>query len=85
MPYPFTGGDVGMFITNSQVLGIFIDDYDDEYDIAGTVTADGTLNGDVFFNGQLGATMSGKLSGSSGSGIWNDFEGCQGTWTVTKQ
>jgi hypothetical protein len=79
-------GMLTMVITNSQVIGIAIDTDDDEYDISGTVSADGTLNGGIYDGGQLGATITGKLSSNSGNGTYDAVdEGCQGTWTVTKQ
>jgi len=82
---PCTGAYVKVAAEDSQVFGIVEDADGDELDITGTVGAGGNFDAIVTDNGQTGATVTGTLSGNSGSGTWNDYYGCSGTWTMTKQ
>jgi hypothetical protein len=51
---------------------------------SGTVTGGGSVSG-VWAGSGLTATVSGRISGSSGSGSFRRSDGCVGTWTLVKQ
>ena len=79
------GNAVGtMSVTNNQFSIIL-------YTVGASVTADGNIGDDGTINttiakGPYGAGIfSGKLSGNSGNGTWEDIYECSGTWTATKQ
>jgi hypothetical protein len=50
----------------------------------GTVTGGGTLTG-VFNLAGYVATVTGRLSGNSGSGTFKRNDGCAGEWTMVRQ
>jgi hypothetical protein len=50
----------------------------------GRVTGSGSVSG-VWAGSGLSATVSGRLSGRSGSGTYRRSDGCAGTWTLSKQ
>jgi hypothetical protein len=51
---------------------------------SGTVTGSGSVSG-LWAGSGLSATVSGRISGSSGSGSFRRSDGCVGTWTLVKQ
>ena len=50
----------------------------------GRVTGSGSVSG-VWAGSGISATVSGRLSGRSGSGSFRRSDGCVGTWTLSKQ
>ena len=50
----------------------------------GRVTGSGSVSG-VWAGSGISATVSGRLSGRSGSGSFRRSDGCAGTWTLSKQ
>jgi hypothetical protein len=51
---------------------------------SGRVTGSGSVSG-VWAGSGISATVSGRLSGRSGSGSFRRSDGCAGTWTLSKQ
>ena len=50
----------------------------------GTVSGSGSVRG-VWAGSGLSATVSGRISGNSGSGTFRRSDGCEGGWTLTRQ
>jgi hypothetical protein len=50
----------------------------------GRVSGSGSVSG-VWAGSGISATVSGRLSGSRGSGSFQRSDGCAGTWTLSKQ
>jgi hypothetical protein len=50
----------------------------------GTVSGSGAVRG-VWAGSGLSATVSGRISGNSGSGTFRRSDGCEGGWTLTRR
>ena len=73
-----------MTIVDSQITGTAEDSWGDTYDLSGTVDATGHITMGVADGDDCLATYSGQLTGSTGSGTWEDDEGCSGTWEADR-
>jgi hypothetical protein len=67
-------------VASGQVLS-----RDGDYAVSGSVNANGVTAVTVI-NNNGSATGTGRLRGSSGSGLWRSSSGeCSGTWTATRR
>lgn len=76
--------DFTMIIVDSQITGTAEDSWGDTYDLSGTVDATGHITMGVADSGDCFAIYSGQLTGSTGSGTWEDDEECSGTWEADR-
>jgi hypothetical protein len=76
---------VDMTITDSVISGTATDTWGETYTLSGTVYPTGDIEAAMASGDEENvAQFSGQLSGDSGSGTWEDIEGCSGTWTLTR-
>jgi len=54
------------------------------FDIVGTIDSSGRVTGGFAQSGQNAARFEGSISGSRGTGTWNDLYECSGTWEAIK-
>ena len=73
-----------MAVSDNAVTGSILTSWGETYSLTGTVTDDGSLSCSGKEGDYVVVTIQGTLSGASGSGTWEDFYGCYGTWTATK-
>lgn len=84
-----TGGTCGdatgtMTITDNVMTGSVLTTNGNMLEVEGTVTENGEVVGG-FAQGRIAvATFTGTISGTSGSGDWEDNFECVGTWTAEK-
>ncbi|UCF94985.1 MAG: DUF4214 domain-containing protein [Desulfobacterales bacterium] len=88
-PFDFEGDPCGGFtlnmtVVNNQMTGSGTAG-PDTFIVSGSVDTNGTLNGLAEIQGTPVATFEGSLTSTSASGTWQDFFGCRGTWSATKQ
>jgi len=74
--------DFTMTIVDSRITGWAEDSWGDTYDLSGTVDATGHITMGIADGDDNVATYSGQLGDASGSGTWQDDEGCSGTWSA---
>lgn len=55
------------------------------YDLSGSVSETGAVDGQFRYNGDYTGGFTGTLSEWSGSGRWDDTAGCVGRWSARKQ
>ena len=68
-------GSVTLKISGGQLIG---------EGVTGSVTANGAISAVGASNGVSGVSK-GRLSGSTGSGTWQQSDGCSSRWTAQKQ
>lgn len=68
-------GSVTLRIANGRLIG---------EGVSGTVSSNGTLNAVAAANG-ISAVSTGRLSGTSGSGSYQQSDGCTSRWVAQKQ
>lgn len=77
---------VDMTISDSIITGTATDSWGETYILSGMVYSTGDIEAAMASgNEENVAQFSGQLSGDTGSGTWEDIEGCSGTWTLTRQ
>ena len=84
-------GDVSsefIFIVKQDLTFSFADGVNvngENYDVffTGEVIEDGTLNGNIFYEGDNVGNLSGAIEPETGSGVW-EGGGMSGTWTAIK-
>jgi hypothetical protein len=84
--FPCGTGELTFTINNNQLTGKAVNSYFGYvYTLKGTVGNNGAVTMTVVDGDEIGASLSGTLSGSTGNGSWSEPEGCRGTWSATKQ
>jgi hypothetical protein len=80
-------GDATMSFTvsNYHISGKAVDSSGQQYTLSGEVASDGTITAGLAVGGSNGATFSGKVSGNTATGTWQDVWGCGGTWSVARK
>ncbi len=56
----------------------------ERYTVGASITTTGAVNGGFAFDGEDFVSFSGRFSGNSASGNWQDVWGCRGTWEVSR-
>jgi hypothetical protein len=69
------GGSVTLAISSGKIIG---------QGVTGTVSPSGALNA-VGAPGGVSGVSTGRLSGRTGSGSWQQSDGCSSRWTAMKQ
>lgn len=72
-----------MDISNSSISGSLTNDVGFTFGLSGDVQSDGTLSGIYDFSGFV-ITYDGTMTGTSGSGTWENSLLCAGIWEATK-
>ncbi len=78
-------GSLSIVVTNNKITGTGIDWQGNHFDVTGSVESNGTLSARVLDSGYEVVTITGTVSGTTGSGSWNEYYGCEGNWSITKQ
>lgn len=77
---------IDMTITDSVISGTATDSWGKPYTMSGMVYPTGDIEAAMASGDESNlAQYSGVLSGDTGSGTWEDIEGCSGTWTLARQ
>ena len=72
-------------IDGSRVSGLAVSAWGDTMPVAGSVDADGSLTAAINIDPNYPVSITGTLSGDSGSGTWSDPGGCHGNWNISRR
>jgi hypothetical protein len=82
---PCLPADVTMIVQNNQITGTALAADGSLYNLSGNVGSNGVVTAGIAVGGETVVNYTGTVSGTTGSGTWNEVYGCRGTWSVTKQ
>jgi hypothetical protein len=80
-----SGASVSVTVSNYVITGTAKDPSGDVLNLTGTVLNDGSVDAGVGVGTDTIVRFSGKISGTTINGTWQEIYGCKGTWTAIKR